>query len=119
MDIEVFTDNNPLVHLEYARLGAVEQRWVAQLANFNYRIKYRPGRTNVNADILSWLPGEQPRVAMFHAATGEGEAPTMMEVSSWRERQQRDPDLSQLTRWLEQGQKPSPLDLQGEGQQQL
>lgn len=27
----IFTENNPLVHLDTARLGAVEQRWVAQL----------------------------------------------------------------------------------------
>lgn len=27
----VVTDNNPLIHLHTAKLGAVEQRWVAQL----------------------------------------------------------------------------------------
>lgn len=52
----VFTDNNPLVHLETAKLGAVEQRWVAQLANFTFKVKYRPGTTNQNADALSRLP---------------------------------------------------------------
>uniref|UniRef100_A0A8C2EH56 Gypsy retrotransposon integrase-like protein 1 n=1 Tax=Cyprinus carpio TaxID=7962 RepID=A0A8C2EH56_CYPCA len=31
-----------------AHLGAVEQRWVAQLANFKYVIKYRPGTQNKN-----------------------------------------------------------------------
>ncbi|KAK7915620.1 hypothetical protein WMY93_011381 [Mugilogobius chulae] len=46
----VFTDNNPLVHLDTARLGAVEQRWVAQLANFNYTLKYRPGTQNRNRE---------------------------------------------------------------------
>lgn len=29
--ITVYTDNNPLVHLDTAKLGATEQRWVAQL----------------------------------------------------------------------------------------
>ena len=28
----VFTDNNPIVHFDTARLGAVEQRWAALLA---------------------------------------------------------------------------------------
>ncbi len=28
----VVTDNNPICHLKTAKLGAVEQRWVAQLA---------------------------------------------------------------------------------------
>ena len=38
--VTVVTDNNPLVHLQTAKLGAVEQRWVAQLANFDYTIKH-------------------------------------------------------------------------------
>lgn len=32
------------------------QRWVSQLALFNYEIKYRPGTANRNADALSRLP---------------------------------------------------------------
>lgn len=54
--ITVVTDNNPLVHLQTAKLWAVEQRWVAQLANFDYTIKHRPGKDNANADILSRFP---------------------------------------------------------------
>lgn len=34
----VVTDNNPLTHLQTAKLGAVEQRWVAQLKSFEYTI---------------------------------------------------------------------------------
>lgn len=49
----VWTDNNPLSHLNTAKLGATEQRWVAELAVFNYTVRYRPGRTNHNADALS------------------------------------------------------------------
>ncbi|KAI8482362.1 hypothetical protein Bbelb_399530 [Branchiostoma belcheri] len=52
----VFTDNNPLAHLQTASLGAVEQRWAAKLANFEFDIKYRPGKSNQNADSLSRLP---------------------------------------------------------------
>lgn len=54
--VTVVTDNNPLVHLQTAKLGAVEQRWAAQLANFDYTLKYRPGRDHTNADVLSRLP---------------------------------------------------------------
>lgn len=32
----VYTDNNPLVYLKSAKLGAVEQRWAAQLGLFNF-----------------------------------------------------------------------------------
>lgn len=49
----VYTDNNPLRHLDTAKLGAVEQRWAAQLAPFNLTLKYRPGARNGNADALS------------------------------------------------------------------
>lgn len=52
----VFTDNNPLAHLNTANLGAVEQRWAAQLAGFQFEVHYRPGRTNGNADALSRWP---------------------------------------------------------------
>uniref|UniRef100_A0A1A8HG02 Gypsy retrotransposon integrase-like protein 1 n=1 Tax=Nothobranchius korthausae TaxID=1143690 RepID=A0A1A8HG02_9TELE len=51
----VFTDNNPLSHLSSAKLGAAEQRWIAQLAAFDFEIKYRSGKSNVNADALSRL----------------------------------------------------------------
>uniref|UniRef100_A0A3B3SEI7 Gypsy retrotransposon integrase-like protein 1 n=1 Tax=Paramormyrops kingsleyae TaxID=1676925 RepID=A0A3B3SEI7_9TELE len=49
----VYTDNNPLSYLSTAKLGATEQRWAAQLAGFNFEIKYRSGKSNKNADALS------------------------------------------------------------------
>lgn len=38
-----------------ANLAAVEQRWVSQLALFDFELKYRPGVANRNADALSRL----------------------------------------------------------------
>ncbi len=49
----VFTDNNPLSYVLTAKLGATEQRWAAQLAVFDFEIRYRSGRCNRNADALS------------------------------------------------------------------
>ncbi|XP_042559955.1 uncharacterized protein LOC122128976 [Clupea harengus] len=54
----VYTDNNPLVHLNSAKLGSHEQRWAARLAGFQFEIKYRPGRNNQSADALSRFPPE-------------------------------------------------------------
>ncbi|KAL7883683.1 hypothetical protein SRHO_G00013410 [Serrasalmus rhombeus] len=60
----VVTDHNPLRYLETANLGAVEQRWVAQLAEFNFEVCYKPGRQNTNADVLSRIPSrEEPEEA--------------------------------------------------------
>ena len=52
----IFTDNNPLSYLRTAKLGAVEQRWVSELAAFDFEVKYRPGTANRNADALSRQP---------------------------------------------------------------
>ena len=52
----VITDHNPLRDLETANLSAVEERWVAQLVEFNFEVHYKPGRMNQNADVLSRIP---------------------------------------------------------------
>ena len=49
----LYTDNNPLSYIQTSNLGATELRWVAQLAQFDYEIKYRSGRCNANAYALS------------------------------------------------------------------
>lgn len=41
-----------------AKLGALEQRWAAQLALFDFSISYRSGRSKANADALSRQPHE-------------------------------------------------------------
>ena len=53
----VFTDNNPLTYvMSSAKLNATGHRWVAELADYNFTIKYRTGKSNVDADILSRMP---------------------------------------------------------------
>lgn len=57
----VFTDRdcNPLTYiLSSAKLNATGCRWVAELADFHFTIRYRPGRENVDADSLSRMPVE-------------------------------------------------------------
>ena len=56
----VFTDNNPLTYLlTMAKLDATGQRWVASLANYNFKLHYKCGKLNVEADALSRFPWEQ------------------------------------------------------------
>lgn len=108
MEVEVFTDNNPLVHLQAARLGAVEQRWAAQLANFRYTIRYRPGVANRNADVLSRIPGERANVAARLVDVEQEEAQAANEPLRWCAKLREDPDLSQLMHWKQQGPAPPP-----------
>lgn len=53
----VYTDNNPLTYvLTTAKLNATTHRWIAELADFNFSIKYRPGKVIGDADGLSRMP---------------------------------------------------------------
>lgn len=52
----VLTDNNPMAHLKTAKVRAVESRWLGDLNQFDFVIKYRPGKENANADGLSQRP---------------------------------------------------------------
>ena len=60
---EVYTDNNPLTYiLTTAKLDATGQRWVASLVNYNFKISYKSGKLNVEADALSCIPWESAEV---------------------------------------------------------
>lgn len=96
--VDVFTDNNPLVHLDTATLGAVEQRWVAQLANFDFTVKYRPGKENGNADALSRRPPEETS-SHVRATTEDG---VQKGPEGWAERQEEDPTLRTVKARIQQ-----------------
>ena len=51
---EVYTDNNLLMYvLTSAKLEAMGLSWIASLANYDFKIFYRSGHLNVDADSLS------------------------------------------------------------------
>lgn len=53
----IYTDNNPLTYvMSTAKLNAVGFRWVGELSDFRFDIRYRPGKVNVDADTLSRSP---------------------------------------------------------------
>lgn len=131
--VTIITDNNPLVHLQTARLGAVEQRWVAQLANYDYQLQYRPGREHTNADALSQLPtrgdsrgssqpgpGQEEEGPMVGVVEAPGSQREVVPVSwgwdpqRWRARQQEDEELRNLSEWLRQGRRPTPTERQNQ-----
>lgn len=47
-------DNNPLTYvLTSAKLNAMGHRWLSALATYDFTVQYRPGRHNIDADLLS------------------------------------------------------------------
>lgn len=55
----LYGDNNPLVYvLTTAKLDAARHRWLAALSMYDFDMKYRAGKTNVDADGLSRRPQE-------------------------------------------------------------
>lgn len=58
----IYTDNNPLTYdMSTAKLNAVGHRWVGKLSDFRFDIRYRPGKSKVDADTLSRRPPDMER----------------------------------------------------------
>merc|ERR1712074_75176 len=113
-DRQTQTDNNPLTYIHKSlKVDATSQRWLAALGEYDFSIHYKPGTTNVDADILSRLH-ETSDVSVEHisAVTEETEEfakyvnitdldeEMLAHVNSlktpfdWRALQLEDPDLS-------------------------
>lgn len=59
-DFTVVTDSNPLTYiLTSAKLDATSYRWLSSLSTFTFRIQYRAGSRNQDADGLSRRPQEE------------------------------------------------------------
>ena len=56
-EFTAFTDNNPLTYvLTTPKLDATGQRWASQLADYNFTIRCKPGKHNIEADALYRFP---------------------------------------------------------------
>lgn len=76
----VYTDNNPLTYvLTTAKLNATTHRWIAELADFNFSIKYWPGKVNGDADGLSRMPLDMEKY--IHACSQEMEPEVITTVT--------------------------------------
>lgn len=123
----VYTDNNPLSHLSSAKLGAAEQRWAAQLASFDFELKFRSGRSNRNADALSrqhspgpsdfeaMLPGTSLPKPLQQALNMEKTVVNQATVMVLPQKtssdicalQHADPVIQEVRRYWDQGRRPS------------
>ena len=55
--------------LSSAKLNATGLRWIGELKDFNFTIRYRPGKSNVDADTLSRMPERNMLALKKHART--------------------------------------------------
>ena len=68
----VYTDNNPLTYVtSSAKLNATGHHWAAELADFNFTVKYHPGRKNQVADTLSQMPVVEEYIGQCTAETNQ------------------------------------------------
>nr|KAG5711896.1 hypothetical protein BaRGS_026337 [Batillaria attramentaria] len=135
----VYSDNNPLTYvLTTARLDSTRHRWVAELADFNFDIRYKPGLQNGDADGLSRMPLDmsqyteqmdpsvQTTVKMVSAdlqsgrpvcahivspdsAIAEGQPLRSIPVGRLRQAQEEDPNIGPVLRAKQSGSKPTQL----------
>ena len=57
---DVYTDDNPLTYvLSTAKLDAMGHRWITGLANYNFHIHYKSGKSSVETDVLSRIDWEK------------------------------------------------------------
>ena len=125
---EVFTDNNPLTYiLSTTKLDAMGHRWVASMGPYNFKLNYKPGKLNTDADSLSrinWhtVDPTQVRTTMDLAQVDrtlilDPEVKGQQSVESpfpgkslqlgienkrWKRRQQEDPEISKIMKMIEQ-----------------
>ena len=123
----VFTDNNPLTYvLTTAQLDATGHRWVAALAAFNFDIKYRSGKSNIDADALSRLDEgtsvmecdvvqaicqvQQPWIHALSLQVPEdidvADSSVHFSLSKWKEYQRDDSAISPLLSFVRNGVRP-------------
>ena len=109
----IYSDHKPLEHL-FSRSHAVPplasariQRWALTLDAYDYNINYKPGKDQINADLLSRLPlPEAPREVPVPADTIllmdylQASPITASQIKTWTD---RDPVLTKLRKMLLQG----------------
>ena len=113
-----------------AKLDATSHRWLAALSTFNFSLKYRSGKTNIDADFLSRHSPEEYVVfndcvqALFHSVLSSPEETPAFECVSlsqiaipqesspfsdvnWKVEQRKDSTISRVIELVTRGHKPT------------
>ena len=91
----IYTDHNPLKWL--FTIKSPEGRlahWTETLKAYDFKVEYRPGKSNANADALSRIP-------VISAIS-----PPKFELANMAELQGKDQSIAQLVKYLETGELP-------------
>ena len=57
IEFTVYSDNSPLLYvMGTAKLNATGRRWVSESTDFNFKVKYRPGKSSQDCDYLLLNP---------------------------------------------------------------
>ena len=67
--INIITDHQPLVWFKTAKLNTRVQKWRFKLSEFDYKVIYKPGKSNLNADALSRNPTEPVPTQFYNVIT--------------------------------------------------
>ena len=105
------TDHNPLTFLNKqqepkGRLG----RWAIALSEFDYEVRYKPGRINSNANALSRLPVNNARLGGLEVTLKDNEEEGKagcMSTTTIKVAQQRDEWCSAMISYLRRKELPS------------
>ena len=99
----VFTDNNPLTYLfSKSKLPAIEQRWASELANYNLKLAYKPGRSNTNADALSrqedrpWDIESSEVLEQCQAVLGGSPVPVSLQCAVYEDNNDKDEEVKDI-----------------------
>ena len=120
---KVCTDNSPLTHMLSLRMTkGIIQRWLQELASYQFHVVHKPGKLNSNADGISRSPQIlEDGVDTFdlnlieqdeEAALPLVAVPGQVSIPDWIIRQDEDDDLKLVKKWVKDRVKPSKEEIQ-------
>ena len=130
---KVYIDNNPLTYIHKSlKVDATSQHWLAALGEYDFSIHYKPGNTNIDADILSRLHEHfTDKTISIHISDivcdidvawinyvdvtelnpeNLARVNIMTTATAWKEYQQEDSELNAVRELLKSGAKLCPKD---------
>ena len=99
--LTIITDHNALKWLNQIEPKGRVARWLMDLQEFDFIVKYRPGRVHNNADALSRLLPYQHQVNSKSSA--DISAVTLCPDIKIKDAQEQDPTLAKLREWKTNG----------------